>query len=190
MSLMLRKACQSLLNNNRLGDYHVRVQEDKKYMEIVGPCGQPLFAISGIRFGKTNPSAAEISYAVELLEEFLLEHKTKIEKFFEAKAIYSKNPVPVPPEGVTTGNNGENKWGVLTLAKESASTKDTLTYTYPSNLFEYQKGIKGPLSSMGTILKDKKRIKELTDHVKAKYAYDEKYSAYIKAKSAVQTCNI
>ena len=55
MSLLLRQACQPVLDEYGLGDYHTRISSNK-YLAVVGPCGKSLFTISGIEFVRLQPS--------------------------------------------------------------------------------------------------------------------------------------
>ena len=82
MSLMLRKACQDVLNDNNLPNYHVRI-DASKCLSIVGPCGKPLLTISGIVFSRTTPTAAEIEYAVELFYSFMEKHEIALNHYIE-----------------------------------------------------------------------------------------------------------
>lgn len=87
MSLQLRQLCQPKLDGMGLSKYHVRI-ESRKYhtrnMLIVGECGKALTSISGIEFSRNNPVKAEIEYAVELLEAFLVKHGVDIKAFVQA----------------------------------------------------------------------------------------------------------
>ena len=80
MSLMLRKSCQEALNKNSLSMFHADISSDKK-LTIVSDCGNPLFTINGISFSKVNPSIAEIEFATELLNGYLIKHKTRINDY-------------------------------------------------------------------------------------------------------------
>ena len=90
MSLLLRNACQETMDNAGLGNFHVRTNENNNTMTIVGECGQPFVSISGIKFARTAPSAAEIPLAVELLEVFLLKHKPDFDAYVRESAKYKK----------------------------------------------------------------------------------------------------
>lgn len=85
MSLMLRKACQEILDNEGLSQYHAEIGPHRKELQIVTECGQPLVQIWGIRFNKLTPTGNEIEYATELLDAFISTHKKDIIKFITAK---------------------------------------------------------------------------------------------------------
>lgn len=92
MSIIIRQQCQPLLDAANLSDLHVDILN--KTLTIVGPCGQPILTISGIRFDANAPKKAEISYAVELFSQFLEVHKEKILHFIQAKRAFSELPQP------------------------------------------------------------------------------------------------
>jgi len=92
MSLLLRNACQETLDNAGLANFHIRTNETNNTMTIVGECGQPFVSISGIKFARTAPSAAEIPLAVELLEVFLMKHKHDFDLYTQELAIYQAIP--------------------------------------------------------------------------------------------------
>ena len=93
MSLILRKTCQSVLDDNGLGQYHVDISQDK-FLSIVGECGQPLVNISGISFHKFQPTRIEIDYAAELLDGFIGSHMEDIQNFIKQRDAFSKLTEP------------------------------------------------------------------------------------------------
>lgn len=96
MSLLLRKGCQDSLDAAGLGVYHVEITNNN-YLGLVGECGQPLVTIHGIKFNRSTPSVAEIEYAVELFEAFLVKHKTNIMKYLKAtQAFKLKDEITLP----------------------------------------------------------------------------------------------
>lgn len=95
MSLMLRKECQEVLDNNGFNEYHVAIAQidrwDKnKVMSIVGPCGKELFKIKGVAFNRLTPTKMEIEYAVELLADFFRMHKKDVQAFQKAQEAFFK----------------------------------------------------------------------------------------------------
>ena len=92
MSLLLRNACQQTMDNAGLGNFHVRTNTTDNTMTIVGECGQPFVSISGIKFARLAPSNAEIPLAVELLEIFLIKHKSDFDLYVAELAKYAKIP--------------------------------------------------------------------------------------------------
>lgn len=94
MSLMLRKKCQTLLDNVGLDMYHVQVQDANKYLQIVGECGKPLCSIEGIRLSRAAPNAAEIELALELFDAFLAKHAGTFKSFIAAKARADQAVIP------------------------------------------------------------------------------------------------
>ena len=83
MSLMLRKACQPILDESNLQNYHTEIDNDSgdRCLRIVGECGKPLMQINGINFSRAAPTKVEIEYATELLQAFLVKYKNKIDKY-------------------------------------------------------------------------------------------------------------
>lgn len=95
--LLLRQACQPLLNELGLNDLHVTIQD--KILTIVGSCGKPLVAIAGIQFSKNSASNAERDFAVGLFANFLAAYGKEIQDFVAAKQAFISNPEPELPEG-------------------------------------------------------------------------------------------
>ena len=100
MSLILRKKCEQVLEASMLADYHTRI-DNSNNLQIVGPCGQPLFSISGIKFSRSVPNTMEIIYAVELLEQFCNTHKVDILNVLKTKAALFKAVEPKIPSAYT-----------------------------------------------------------------------------------------
>ena len=99
MSLILRTTCQEQLNDNGLGDYHVRLNGNNSLM-IAAECGKPFVTIAGIQFASGRPTRAEINAAESLLEEFILTHRETIRAVIAAKAALAKCPA-VTKETIT-----------------------------------------------------------------------------------------
>ena len=91
MSLILRTTCQEQLNNNGLGDYHIRLN-DLNCLMIAAECGKPFVNIAGIQFASKRLTQAEIDAAEGLLEEFILTHRETIRMVIAAKAALAKCP--------------------------------------------------------------------------------------------------
>jgi len=107
MSLILRKECQDVLDNFSLNNYHVAIS-DNKSLRVVGECGKPLFSVRGIVFSRNTPSAKEIEYAVELLEDFLGTHILIINEMMEAQEKLADHPVPDDQDGMFSAAKGES----------------------------------------------------------------------------------
>lgn len=98
MSLILRKECQEVLDNNNLLNVHVGISNTKS-LEIVGECGQPLVSIPGITFARLPPTNAEIKYCVELFDSFLAKHGKDIQAYMKARETFKALPeVPMKHE--------------------------------------------------------------------------------------------
>lgn len=95
--LLLRQACQPLLNELGLSELHVTIQD--KTLTVVGSCGKPLVAISGIQFSKNSASNAERDFAVSLFQQFLIAYGKELKDFVTAKQEFLSSPEPQLPEG-------------------------------------------------------------------------------------------
>ena len=84
MALMLRKAAQPVLMAADLDLYHADLDRDTKEFKLYTPCGKTFAVISGVLFGNLQPTKAEIDYACELLEFWLLRNKLIIDKYIAA----------------------------------------------------------------------------------------------------------
>ena len=99
MSLLLRKECQAILDDNNLPEYHVDITINN-HLEIVGECGQPLAVVYGIKFTRKSPGKLEIDYAVELFDAFLAKYKTRIVAYRSAAVKLKARPEVILPEGL------------------------------------------------------------------------------------------
>lgn len=95
--LLLRQACQPLLNELGLSDLHVTIQD--KTLTVVGYCGKPIVAISGIQFSKNSVSNAERDFAVSLFQQFLVAYGKELKDFVTAKQEFLSSPEPELPTG-------------------------------------------------------------------------------------------
>lgn len=190
---MLRKACQEIINNSNIGDYHARIDAHSKTLIIVGPCGKTLFNIYGIKFGKVIPSMSEIDVAVELLQEFFLSHKDKIANYFAAKKDLKKIKEFDKPDHIRFETSNDNLVKVIT-GEESDTNYNTdpesLIYSYPSNTFSYQQGLYKELPECGKLLKDKKLHAEMRICAKLEFNNNILKTAFTNAKSAIAACDI
>lgn len=84
MALMLRKACQPILNDADLDAYHADIDDKTKNLCLYTPCGKHFAFVYGVRFGKVAPTAAEIEFATELLTHWLQKNKKTIEDYLIA----------------------------------------------------------------------------------------------------------
>lgn len=109
MSLILRRDCQNILDENGMGQFHVDIS-DQKHLRVVTECGKPLVNIHGIKFNRAVPSEAEIQYAVELFDTFFAKHRLLFKKFVDKQEEY-KQLQPKEKKGwmVTYYNNSWTK---------------------------------------------------------------------------------
>jgi len=93
MSLLLRKACQDILEQFGLGAYHVDLNSSKS-LSIVAECGKPLVSIHGIRFNRVIPNQVEIDFAAELLDNFMGTHNNLLQDYLKKEAAFKKFKLP------------------------------------------------------------------------------------------------
>lgn len=84
MALMLRKACQPILDDADLDCYHADIDDNSKHLCLYTPCGKHFAFVHGVRFGKIAPTIAEIEFATELLEQWLKRNKKTIDDYLIA----------------------------------------------------------------------------------------------------------
>lgn len=111
MSLFLRKACQELLDNVDMENYHVEVDKDTKCLKIVGECGQLFTVINGIRLSRIAPPMREINLAVELFDAFLIKHASTFHELAETRRIKANLKLPKKVEGLAGCEYHEGKYG-------------------------------------------------------------------------------
>lgn len=190
MSLMLRKASQEILDEYNLADYHAGIQDDTRYMQVVGPCGKPLLTISGVIFTSKAPTNKEIEFATSLLSEFLVQHSKSIQDLLIAKTKLASTPTPSHPKGVKiSGSIGKE---IITINSED----------YPDYTFTFHQSAKTiriskdrgyddiPVALLTVLLKDKKVKADIATAVKTQGAYWSVEAAHDDLLSAVQTCNV
>lgn len=101
MSLLLRKLCQPILDDYGLGHLHATEIDWNKTLRLTTECGKTSTTVTGIKFTKQIPNMQEIKYAAELLEEFLVKNKEKVNAYLKAKAAFNKYPSFLLPENTT-----------------------------------------------------------------------------------------
>ena len=93
MSLLLRKAGQKVLDQYKLPNFHVGIN-DHNQMNIQSECGKPFVTIVGIRFNRTTPTAEEIVYATELLDGYMATHIQTMKTYLKAEQSFAKKKAP------------------------------------------------------------------------------------------------
>ena len=172
MSLLLRKECQSVLDDNDLGDYHVVINKHKNYLCIVRKNGQFLVELAGINFTDNNPSAEERVYAATLLEKFLHTHNSELNAVLKARAIADKTVRP-DPEGICIELHSkiydadDASWVEATVYNKMES----LSYYSKDDTFFYNIQDRAPLDVIGKLARNKMAVKDLRNAAKAGIAY-------------------
>lgn len=194
MSLLLRKECQPVLDEHGLGEYHAAIVgadgwEKFKVLGIVGTCGQEFVKIRGIAFSKINPSAKEIEYAAELLQEFFLTHRKTLEVFLDTQRKYAlmkrSNNTLKDADGWSTSLSGNS-----VLSVSYGDKYENLIFTPTNRLWQYGTRHDTALKDIGRLSRDKviraalkKRAKDAQDYCNARKAFTD-------AKSALLNCEI
>lgn len=183
MSLILRQHCQPILDQYGLGDYHTRIN-NLKYLSIVGPCGKPLFSISGIEFVRNQPSIKEINFATQLLEEFCLTHKQDIQNCLIDKQVLFSTSVPKIPE--------KCKWAEKSNCVIYTGISDISIYFYLDTK-EFSIHTSGTSNiNISNFIKatNAAAVKKYTKICKEQKAYADIRTKYDTAILKLQTCNI
>ena len=102
MALLLRKACQPILNDADLDPYHADLDANTKEMKLYTPCGKHLATVAGVLFGGLRPTKVEIEFATELLATWLLRNKNLLANFINETEVLEKMG-----EAVSSLNNFE-----------------------------------------------------------------------------------
>ena len=126
MSLILRKGCQDVLDENGMGQFHVDIS-DGKCLRLVTECGKPLVHIHGIKFNRMVPSEAEIQYAVELFDSFFAKHKNLLQEYIKQHEEYKKQE-PKTREG----------WHVRFYKNSYSENREVAELEYKEGFFEHQ----------------------------------------------------
>lgn len=139
MSLQLRQALQTTLDEANLSNMHAGINSNK-YLEIVGECGKPLFILSGVCFGTKNPKAAEIEYANLLLSKFINTNKTKVVELIESTIALNDATKPELPESISHNNFSSSAVGKAEDGRVicNLSTGTTVNISHPiQSVIEY-----------------------------------------------------
>jgi len=122
MSLTLRIALQSTLDEAGLDLLHTGINQTTKALTIVGSCGKPLVSINGIMFGSKNPTMKEISYASELFKQFITDYSSDLTDFIaESKELKMlEDSLPTLPMGYTPSGS------VISLSLEDGAQKGSV----------------------------------------------------------------
>jgi hypothetical protein len=94
MALMLRKACQPILNDADLDPYHADIDRQTKCMQLFTPCGKTFATVHGVNFSRLDVTKDDIEFACELLEIWLIRNKDKIEVYLDAFEILQRMEEP------------------------------------------------------------------------------------------------
>jgi len=190
MSLLLRNACQDVLDDAGLQNFHCSVSERGNYLTIVGECGELFVSITGVQFARTAPNAAEIPLAVDLLEAFLMKHKPDFDLYVKELKKFQALPV-------IERSTDEYMIGTSGYGKDSNWHCNIETGPYEIRIDEDQeiKYIKlisrsGKYSLQDLILPNKRAIKAGYDHMIAYLAYLDAEVLVKELKAKLSSCEI
>ncbi len=84
--LLLRQACQPLLDDKGFTQFHVEIDHNKN-LAIKGECGQTIVSLSGISFTKRTITSKERDFAISLFTKFLDKNHKKLQDFVKVSKI-------------------------------------------------------------------------------------------------------
>jgi len=203
MSLILRKQCQDVLDTFGLSTYHIQICENRKHLQIVGECGQPLVDIYGIRFTRLVPSVAEITYAGELFDEFLGIHGKLIQSYV-AKAKTFKALKSVKPSNdfvrIDTGTDYNRNTGNHDVIGYDFIIADSIAdFKYKAdkhgNQVKFLNGRVDPTSkiTLATLSKfkaDPTLLTKAKKYLKSYIAYRQTETELEQLKDKLSKCNV
>ena len=190
MSLLLRNACQDVLDDAGLQNFHCSVSERGNFLTIVGECGELFVSITGVQFARTAPSAAEIPLAVDLLESFLMKHKPDFDLYVKELKIFQALPVIKRHTDIYS-------IGISGYSEDKTWYCDIETGPYEIRIDENQEidrikliSRSGEYSLQDLILPNKRAIKAGYDHMIAYLAYLDAEVLVKVLKSKLSSCEI
>ena len=184
MSLILRQQAQPLLDACDLHNFHVGVGSNKQLV-ILSECGKTLLHVHGIQFSKTIPSNAEIAYAIELLELFIIKHKKAIEDYIKASNKFKQLSKPEMPKDVHINYNNkfiEYTEGVFRVELNADGELTSLAMSAAREPMPFPKN--------GVIRLDMTRYDEVITYFKDYLAYQELQNNLEDMASEISKCDI
>jgi len=184
MSLILRRDCQQLLNDNSMSSAHVAIDTSEKVLVIAGECGKPIVIVHGISFTRLPPTLAEIAYAKDLLEKFLVKYSAAIQKYMVAKTVFNTWDVynKVSDDGTFT-INCINNYIAFSDRKYSITWDDglfTIIYNNKNKLYEINvRNDIEKLISLDTFKYNREKAKEAINYL-------DEYIFYIKEEERLR----
>lgn len=178
--LLLRKACQPLLDGAGLKDLHVGVSpHGQRALSLVGKCGQTLVVIGGIAFSKNTITNKEREYATELFAKFLKQHAEVLSEYIKEKKAFSLLELPVLPK----------RKGVLVSGQQVTIQANDTTIRISPTSFSVS-STKNLVILSGILTKHEDTIKEIEGfHRDFKKYYDKQSELNIKLNT-ITTCDI
>ena len=93
MALMLRQACQPLLDERGFTSIHADIDDSTKNLVLYSPCRKQMGFVHGVVFASTRPTNAEIEYAVQLFTDWLNRNESSLDDYLlaNAQALETRN---------------------------------------------------------------------------------------------------
>ena len=179
MSILIRKKCQESLDNLGLNTLHADVHN--KFLTIVGPCGQTVVSISGIKFATKNPNRDEVTYAAKLFKTFVENNKEDILNYAKAKAAFNKLEKPIYTGYLKSNYSGRNF---------EIKVDDVYYYFHDNGKTRVEFEIIGSPDFASISKKFHKLQEDFAPYLKLVIAYDEASAKVEKLKAIVNRCDI
>ncbi len=199
MSLILRQKCQEKLDDFGLGHLHCIVNNNYK-LSIVSECGKPFMTIQGIQFNRATPKLAEISYAVELLDNFMGLHGKDILNFIRAEKNFTNKKKPNDKRFDCRYNDVAGEYNSTKTIKDNFSicvyTDQIFKVIIPSNSKLERITYKNNISNFKSLIPikkfkhNKKLMAEAYLFIKKFHNYETEQLNVINLKSKLSVCDV
>jgi len=126
MALLLRKACQEILDHEDLNAFHADIHTTTKQLTLFTVCGKPFAPVHGVRFGKMSPTKAEIDFATELLSSWLHRNQLAIDTYIDGLEKLQLLGKPAIEIDIDNAN--------IQITTASSCVRNLLTNTYDTIL--------------------------------------------------------
>jgi len=140
MALMLRKACQPILDKYDMNAFHADIHASSKYLMLFTPCGKNFATVHGVLFGRLQPSKVEIDFATELLEDWIKRHVKVIEAYIDGLEKLQLSPKPTHEvkymgAEIKVTYTQENEWNKETRQYTCVVTPSNITIVYNTRTY-------------------------------------------------------
>lgn len=197
MSLLLRQAGQTILDQYKIPNFHVGINSDNK-MTIQSECGKPFVTIQGIQFNRSIPSAQEITFAVELLDGYMATHIQTIQAYLKAQTTFQKKKRPATDKrfGIaidfnhyTKSSHKPSHYQIIIYRDDILNIKHSITNKKVKTTIQIHSN-KTSLQKITNYKTDKKLQKEALTYLKAHHKYHKEKYDLEELKQKLSVCNI